>query len=442
MELVNKFHQMEKEYALFELGKELEIPLWDIIRYNVYVKYYYPSKDRKKQSLKHVFGLKYYLKLLLKIIYQAKVLIFNGGKIIFFTSSRYTDEKGFYYDKSAKPLIELTNKKKIAIESTFNDHIPYINIYNISFVSSKIFAKNKIDKSILNNYYKRINIALEETFNENLLSFEDMCAVLKQYFGAYYYYKFIFRLKKTKNIFISVGNPKAQIKAAQEQKIKSYLVQHAGIEFDEIDYSYPDSITPSSNILYPEILLTLGNYWGQGINIPVKEKLVIGNDFFNNKPDISTDESILIISSIVHGRELTNFTKKIASSREDLNFVYKLHPNEFHLLTSYIQSFKDNKNVKIVTVELDTNILIAKCQLVILIVSAVLYEALNQNKKVAVLKKINYKRQEKLSHLSNLYFFEKVSEVNDILTKKTKSSTVDFYKPLDVDLIKNIFANI
>lgn len=440
MTLVEKFHQMEKQHHLFELGKELEIPLWDIIRYNVYVKYYYPSKDRKKQSLKPVFGLKYYLKLLLKIIYQAKVLIFNGGKIIFFTSSRYTDENGFYYDKSAKPLMELTNKKKIAIEDTLNNPIPYTNIYNISFVFSRLFAKNKINKTILNSYYKNISIAIEGTFDENLFLFEDLCNILKQYFGAYYYYKFIFRLKRTKKIFISIGNPKAQVKVAQEQQIKTYLVQHAGIEFDEIDYSYPSFISPDSNILYPEVLLTLGSYWGHGINIPVKEKLVIGNDYFNNKPDILTDESILIISSIVHGRELTELTKKIANNRKDLNFVYKLHPNEFHLLPSYIESFKDNKNVRIISSEIDTNILIAKCQLVVLIVSAVLYEALNQNKKVAVYKKINYKRQEKLSFLPNLYFFDEISEIIKILSRKPIETIVDFYKPLNIELINRILS--
>jgi hypothetical protein len=338
--------------------------------------------------------------------------------------------------------MQLTKQKYFAIESTLNNNIPYTNTYNISFIISKLFAKNNINKVILKDYYKNINTALDQTFDENLLSFEDMSAILKQYFGAFYYYKFIFRLKNTKKIFISIGNPKAQIKAAMDQKVTSYLVQHAGIEFDEIDYSYPDFITPSSNILYPEYLLTLGDYWGQGINIPVKEKLVIGNDFFNNKPDVLTDDSILLISSIVHGGELAKFTKNMANYRDDLNLVYKLHPNEFHLLNFYKEIFKGCKNVKIITTEIDTNKLIAKSQLVILIVSAVLYEALNQNKKVAVYKKINYKRQEKLSHLANLYFFEEVPEINDILLKKTKIIDVDFYKPLDVNLIKNIFANI
>jgi len=38
--------------------------------------------------------------------------------------------------------------------------------------------------------------------------------------------------------------------AAKDLKIKTYLVQHAGIEFDEVDYSYPRGISQNSNIYF------------------------------------------------------------------------------------------------------------------------------------------------------------------------------------------------
>ena len=439
-QLVDKFHKMETEYSLFELGDNLDIPVWDIIRYHVYVKYYFSLKARENLKIKPVFNLSYYFNLLKKTIYQLKVILFNKGEIIFFTSSRYKNQEGFYFDKSAKPLIEKVKHKSFAIESTFNNNISYTNTYNLSFVVSKLLGKNIYDKNALECYYNQINKVIIETFGENLFSFDEMCAIVRKFYVEYYYFKFIFKIKRTKQIFIATGNPKAQIKVAKEQDIKTFLIQHAGIEFDEIDYSYPNFINPDSNILYPETLLTLGNYWGKQINIPVKEKLVIGSDYFNHKPNIPTDDTILIISTIVHSTELKKFTQNLASSRKDLKIVYKLHPNEFHLIDSYINLFKNYKNVSVLSTELDTNILIAKCQLVILIVSATLYEALNQNKKVAVFKRINYKRQKKLAHLSNLYFFDETSEVNEILTKKTIETTVDFYIPLDMNLVNHIFA--
>jgi len=40
MQLVHKFHKTESENSLFELGKNINTPFRDIIRYSVYIKYY------------------------------------------------------------------------------------------------------------------------------------------------------------------------------------------------------------------------------------------------------------------------------------------------------------------------------------------------------------------------------------------------------------------
>ena len=35
--IIDKFHNMELKYKLFDLG--VDVPYWDIVRYNVYIKY-------------------------------------------------------------------------------------------------------------------------------------------------------------------------------------------------------------------------------------------------------------------------------------------------------------------------------------------------------------------------------------------------------------------
>ena len=122
-----------------------------------------------------------------------------------------------------------------------------------------------------------------------------------------------------------------------------------------------------------------------------------------------------------------------------MKFVYKLHPNEFQLKNEYIEYFKNYTNVRIISNEIDTAILIAKSQLVVLIVSAVIYEALNQNKKVAVFKKINYKRQLHLSPFKNLYFFDLPNELFEILLEDEIINKVNFYKKTDHKMIKEMF---
>lgn len=439
MKLTHQFHEMESKFNLFDLGKNIDLPLWDIIRYSVYVKYYYPSRDRALQKVRsNQFNGKYYFKLFLKILNHLPILLFKKGEVIFFTSSRFKKEDDSYYDVVASPFISSAKNRGFAIERTFNGNIRYPHIFNMSFVLKKLVKFKLLTNSDLSNSYQKIEAALTNTFGECHFTKEELKSLLLQYNAEYRYYKFIFRFKKVKKIFISTGNPKGHIRAAKEMKVKTYLLQHAGIEFDEIDYSYPKVINEFSNILYPEVLLTFGDYWGKNNNIPVSRKVTIGNDNYAVKLNCSEDQSILVISTIIHGRELSILTKDVANNRQDIKFVFKLHPNDFHLKSYYEDFFQDNKNVRIVSSEEDTNELIARSQLVILIVSAVLYQALHQNKKVAVYKRINYERNKVLSNQPNMYFFESVAEIDEILSQETIKSHDVFYESMNHSLLEAI----
>ncbi|MBN9300159.1 MAG: hypothetical protein J0I41_24385, partial [Filimonas sp.] len=186
-------------------------------------------------------------------------------------------------------------------------------------------------------------------------------------------------------------------------------------------------------------VLTLGDYWGKNINIP-GIITPVGNDFFYRKPITENDNSILIISTIIHGGELRSLTRDLALLCPNLKIKYKLHPNEFHLVDEYLLFFVEIQNVKVICDEIDTNILIAKSRLVILIVSAVLYEALNQSKKVVIYKKLNYERQLTLAKLPNVYLIDLASEVYDIIEKPIIPNHVNFYKATDSVQIKKLVS--
>lgn len=437
MQLIHKFHKMEWENNLFELGKEINLPLWDIIRYSVYVKYYYPEKDRVKLSedLKH--GCKDYFRIVIKLITFVFNIFRKNSETVIFTASRYVDKEGKYYDKSAMPIINALDGNCIVVEPILGKDVAYNYMYDFCDVLRR-FSKTK---SIPNEYYAKINTALIETFGESLISCDEINFLVKNFRSDYLFYKTIFSLINNKKLIICTGNPKASILAAKNLNIKTYLVQHAGIEIDEIDYSYPDGMTSKSFILFSDYVLTFGDYWCKNFNVPAKKIIPIGNDYFCNRPNVELDNSILVVSTIVHGGELSKLTLMAAKERPDLKFVYKLHPNEFHSKHEYIEYFKNNTNVNIISNEIDTTILIAKSQLVVLIVSAVIYEALNQNKKVAVLKKINYKRQLHLSPFKNLYFFNLPNELFEILLEDEIINKVDFYKKTDYKMIKKCFIN-
>jgi len=95
----------------------------------------------------------------------------------------------------------------------------------------------------------------------------------------------------------------------------------------------------------------------------------------------------------------------------------------------------------VITTQIDTSVLIAKSQLIVLIVSAVIYEALNQNKKVMVYKKINYERQLILARFPNVYFFDSAFEVFEVLVKENAFGCVNFYKKTDYSMIKTLLVD-
>lgn len=433
MQLVNKFHSMESKCNLFELGKEIDLPIWDIVRYQVYVKYYYSKSDRERLEQIPKKNLFDYIYLIISFFWFFLRIFFVSGKTIIFSASRYKNKKGEYFDKSAIYIIERLKGRSLVMEPVFGKKLAYSHFYDFSIVL------RRFNKGILlsNANFQAIEDALIEHLGECRLTQEELNTTLLAFNNDYRYYKWLFTFKSTRKIVIATGNPKAQIMAARKLNISSYLLQHASIEFDEIDYSYPNNITLSSRILFADMVLTFGEYWCRDLNVPAKV-VPIGNDFFFNRPGLDTDGSILIISTIVHGGELKFLTKELATSYPELDLVYKLHPNEFQYEQDYLDFFDPCGNIKVITNEVDTNILISKCNLIILIVSAVLYEALNQNKKIAIYKKINFERQLRLSELPNVFLFDTSDEIIDIIGKDTVSNLVDFYKPLDQRLIQEI----
>jgi len=439
MEIINKFHQMELECKLFELGKEINFPVWDIVRYHVYIKYLYP-KERMlelKTSKKH--SIHDYINICLHIVPFFVELLSKRKDNIILSCSRFINSDGQYFDKPADALIKTLNKKGLIIESFSGNRLAYKYIYDFSNIISRLIKKT----SLHSIYYKEILISLNNTFGKCLMSFDEFSNIIHVYECEYLFYNFIFKIKKPKRIFISRGNPKASILAANNNNASTYLLQHASIEIDQVDLSYPKKISRKDNILFPMYVLTFGTYWCKNINTPAKKIISIGNDFYFSKPKAKNENSILIISTIIHGKELSILTKKIAENRSDLKFIFKLHPNEYHKKYFYKKFFNNLKNVDIITSSIDTNELVAKSQLVILIISSVLYEVLNQNKKVAIYKKINFERNLKFIGYKNVYFFNDLDELNFILLQPTHYSNIkyNFFEPTNYERIKQLFSD-
>lgn len=434
---INDFHDVEKKGNLFDIVDKNNYPLWDILRYYIFCTYYYSEEDFKRLNIvsskkwrDYLFLVKEVLKFILCILFIKK------GKVLIQTASRFKDERDCYYDKLSRALITMLKSDCFILETNQRMKLAYNTNYDFSSIIRRFFKSDHLDGAVYNKIY---NLLIDKfgycNFNYNTLN-----VVYHHFQSDVFYYNFLINKLSPKKIFTSAGNPKALTWVARNNNIPILIFQHAGILFEEIEYSYPLFINSNSNIAFPDKLLTFGSYWGKGINIPVKKIVIVGNDYYYKIPPIKDKDMILIISTIIHGKLLAHFLRDYALIHKELNFVFKLHPNEFHLVYYYKEIFEGLLNIQIISSEIDTSDLVAQSQLVILIVSTVMYEALNQNKKVAIYKKLNYERDPSVFSLPNFYLFNSNEEL-DVIIQKEKVENVNlsqFYSPLNSEVLSNL----
>jgi len=439
MNLTEKFHKMEAEFELFDIGKDEDNQLWDILRYHVFIRYLYPQTGLQRLSSDH----KRKRRSIIRLIKEAFKIFFkfinplDKSESIILTTSRSVNSNGKYYDKAGSSIIEILKNKIIVLEALASKKCEYNTYYDFSFFYRRLYKSKFINLKD----YKKIEVAINSEFGQNNFTLKEANKVYHNFQADNHFYTTVFKLKNLKSIFICLGNPKAQIKAAKANDMESFLVQHGVYDFDEIHISYPERINSESNVLFCDKVLTYGTYWGKGINIPTKEILSIGNNFYNTKLQLDQDNTIIVVSTIIHGEELKYLTKKIARTNLNQKFVFKLHPNEYQFKDDYLKFFRHTNNVIVVTNEEDIQVLISKAQLIVLIASTVIYEALHLCKKVAVYKKLNYYKHLNLIDIPNVYFFEEELEINQILGNETIEHEISFYDKLDEKLVLSFVNN-
>jgi hypothetical protein len=425
---------MESEEKLFELGSEVNLPIWDVVRYYVYIKYLYSEKDRERFAVVRSRSLSDYVYFIISILIYIYRIITDEGKNVIIACSRSCTKDGKLFDKNAIQIIDCLAGKCLVLDPLIGKKLSYKYIYDLFVVFRRVYCT----KPLPYEYYSHINKAITKHFGRNLITFNEVNSIYHNFQSDYKYYGMLFKFKNTKKVFIATGNPKGILLAAKEQKVNTYLLQHSLIEYDSIEHVYPKDISISSNLLFCDNVLTYGDYWCNGLNIPTKNILSIGNDLYFSKQQEVTDNSILVISTIIHGDELKAFTKQLSLLRPDLKIVYKLHQNEYHFYDKYVKYFELNFNVFVSTYHVDISKLISRSELVILIESGALYEALQNDKKVAVYTRLNYNNKLNPIDFPNLYYVDNVSEIMEVLAKPSIPSKLEFYKPTDVDLLKSV----
>jgi len=421
---VDKFHKMEEDFGLFDL-KELNMPLWDIIRYDIYYKYYWPetkiSQNRQPQK-----SLLDFLKVLVDFLFTISYFLINNSDSLIMPCSRYKNSDNKYFDKASYNVINTLDSKFIL--ETQSIYLKYLNKSATNYLMLyKSLSKKKQGVS-----KKNISIvfnALQTALGENKIDNDFIEILFNNFILEYKYYRLLFRIKKSfkRVFFVQNGQQKGLIAAAKDSGVSVIELQHGSFEKDHLGYSYPKSININSSILMPDTFCKLGDYWGRNMNIPIKNIVTTGNDYFViNNIEIRSD-FILIISSRIHQKDLLPLTKELSLKFPHKKLIYKLHSNEFRTKEECKNYLKACFNVEIVSTEYQISELIAKCEFVVAINSTVVYEALSLNKIVFIYKRVNYESFLTIEKIENLYLIDNVFEIDSSFVPKFSTEHTDIY---------------
>lgn len=434
MRNVELFHKIEEEHKLFDL-KSKDLPqIWDVLRVSIYNDFF--IGQIKNHIIHHRDGNT----IIRSIVCSIKSLSTLGyGKNLFFICSRDVDSEGYWYDKISKQLIDLCpQNERIVIElNPFSYESRFKkSYYSLISLLRRFFVKRyqiPINSwNIINNCFKDISC---EKLDKAMLDTQYSYFIKNEKI-----IRLFLRVLRPKQIFVSCDCQKAIYSAARKLNIKTYEMQHAGIVFDYPSYSYPSSITESSNIIYADQYLKLGSQWGIGMNIPCKQ-LVIGNDFLRpqNPNFLKSENLILFISNTIHRDALMPLCRAFAQKHVSIKIIYKLHPNEFILEKDTRLYFKNISNVSVYTNECPMNQLIYLSKVVVLIYSSTFFEAISRNRIVAVLNTENsYILSKYIKFSKNSSYISNICDLYQLYLKEPIIENNTFFDEFNQHLAESI----
>jgi hypothetical protein len=432
----DRFLDFEKENHLFDLQDEYGTYYWDIFRYEIYPLLlweggFLPSSE-KKRTVKEVIIKAF------SMFYEPFRLFFICPKKenLFYLTSR-NRVNGKFIDQNAKAVYDLFSEQDSLVIESFNS---YNHLKNSFFLPQRIFRR-LLKKEKTTDFSFLMNI-LEKEFGK--LSFNEafLQKKISDYYVDLFFFSKLFYKKKIRSIFLTQnGIQKGIIKAANNLNIPIFEFQHGVVDIGHLAYNYPKINYKEGQVILPHTILSLSPFWFKELYLPNVEIIPIGNDYFYNPlaeiastTDSSVAQSILVISSDVFGKDLSDFILELEKEGQlkEVPIYFKLHPNQFFEKEYYIEKLSSIKNIRIITNEQSVGELLKICNTVFAIQSTAVYEALQANRKVILLKKMSYLRHKHIFDRKNLHLVDTVQDfISALNTEIEIDPNVAFFTPFD-----------
>ena len=181
--------------------------------------------------------------------------------------------------------------------------------------------------------------------------------------------------------------------SAKSSNIPIAEIQHGFIDINNHAYNVGDRLKENSSLktLFPDYILSFGNYWSSFYNVPIREHINLGFlNIENNKNkyySCSISPTILIISSSLNPEEIIEYTLKInlIAKQKNTKIIFRPRPSEISDFKNKYSLLQEEENIKIDTSQ-DIYKTFSLCNTVIGDYSTVLFEAIYFAKSVFMLK--------------------------------------------------------
>ncbi len=435
-EICDRFLSFEEEQGMFNLRDSKGRPVWDILRYHIYSNLIYG--DYKKKS--HQVSRDYIYKC--KVLFKWLKSLFIRSKYLFYLASRNKKNDGKLFDKNADDVLKCLSGHDCIIIESFSRVDSSDLSYDMGFLLAnfpfsllyRIYPAPSFD-------FTGIYRTVKAQFPSLSISIIELRRIYIRFYAQRAFYKFFLKRWKIRKVFLVQNDiQKGLIAACKELGIAIYEFQHGIVEHGHMAYSYSPRTKPS-DVYLPDTIFSLSKFWFKDLTMPGVHVLPIGNNNFWIMPvskEAGSGKNILVISADVYGEELSSFVKECVKDSffNSYTFYFKLHPNQFGEKGWYIDYFRECANVEVITDEWDVPTLVRKSETILAIVSTAVYEGLQGNSRVCILKRDNYLAHKCLFNHPNVFLIDSRDDFKKSILGPLKSNDEVFFSSFNMDLFK------
>jgi hypothetical protein len=341
-EIYERFLSLEDELDLFE-KKVDNVAFWERVRASVFLTMF--EMIVRSEAIMPVPGMRRrkLMRLFTSIFKVHRNPFLSRERDVLFVGSprRLLQSDGRWWDIYTDPIIERLDTSYVSVENQYlqkhskpakTSNLKYMDFLDFwAYIKQKkpfgSFSLTGEERSLL----KSISEEFENRFQTDMDIEEITVGVLKRRRAALPLFIRLLRRVKPKIVIIVVSYGKEDlVEACRALSIPVIELQHGVISRFHPGYSYP-----VVKKLFPDYLLTFGDYWLDSAEFPLDRDRIrsVGYPYLENQKaklrNVEKKRQAVIISQERIGLHLSRFAVELSEAKEfDYNIVYKLHPRE------------------------------------------------------------------------------------------------------------------